>query len=51
MIEIVNDQETGIQIVTRAVEAIRIENGNDPEKEVIIADQNIERNKKFKRQR
>ena len=45
MIEIVNDQEIEIQTVIGVAEVIKIGNGNDQEKEVIITDQSIERNK------
>ncbi len=51
MIEIVNDQEIEIQTVIGVVEVIKIGNGNDQEKEVIITDQSIERNKMLRRQR
>lgn len=51
MIEIVNDQEIEIQTVIGVVEVIKIGNGNDQEKEVIITDQSIERNKILRRQR
>ena len=51
MIEIVNDQEIEIQTVIGVAEVIKIGNGNDQEKEVIIPDQSIERNKIRRRQR
>ncbi len=51
MIEIVNDQEIEIQTVIGVAEVIKIGNGNDQEKEVIITDQSIERNKILRRQR
>ena len=51
MIEIVNDQEIEIQTVIGVAEVIKIGNGNDQEKEVIITDQSIERNKIRRRQR
>ena len=51
MIEIVIDQEIEIQTVIGVAEVIKIGNGNDQEKEVIITDQSIERNKILRRQR
>ena len=51
MIEIVNDQEIEIQTVIGVAEVIKIGNGNDQEKEVIITDQSIERNKILRRQK